>query len=217
MSIDDRLGPDPALGERFAAALVRAVELHRGQTRKGGRIPYLGHLLGVASLVVDAGGTEDQAIAALLHDALEDQPDLTSAPAISAEFGPDVARIVLGCSDVTPDTMVGGRKPPWLERKRAYLAHLEHVDDDVLLVSLADKLHNARSLRLDVEEAGESVWARFNAGPEQQLWYYHRLVEVFGRRVVAGLPRRLVHELRREVDAIAEHVPGRGVEELDGG
>jgi GTP pyrophosphokinase len=171
----------------------------------------------VASLVVDAGGTEDQAIAALLHDSLEDRPDRVSEAELTDEFGPDVARIVIGCSDVTPDELVDGEKPPWTDRKRAYLRHLRVVDPDVLLVSLADKLHNARSLRLDLDELGEPVWARFNAGPDQQLWYYRNLLEVFDERVTGTLPRRLVHELRREVDAVAAHVPGGGVEELDGG
>jgi (p)ppGpp synthase/HD superfamily hydrolase len=213
----DEPGPDPLLGPRFAAALELAVRLHGDQARKGGRIPYLGHLLGVASLVVDAGGTEDQAIAALLHDSLEDRPDHVSVASLEAELGPDVARIVVGCSDVTPEGMVGGRKPPWTTRKQDYLAHLQEVDDDVLLVSLADKLHNARSLRMDLEGDGDTVWDRFNAGPDQQLWYYRQLLGVFEQRVTVALPRRLVQELRREVDAVAAHVPGAGLEELDGG
>jgi (p)ppGpp synthase/HD superfamily hydrolase len=215
MTEDSPTGPDPQLGERFAAALIRAVELHGGQARKGGRIPYLGHLLGVASLVVDAGGTEDQAIAALLHDALEDQPERVSVASLAEEFGPEVAQIVLGCSDVTPDQLVDGRKPPWNDRKRAYLAHLHRADAPVLLVSLADKLHNARSLRLDLDEQGPSVWSRFNAGPADQLWYYRNLIQVFDRRVQDPLPRRLVHELRREVDEVAAYVPGCAVEEID--
>jgi (p)ppGpp synthase/HD superfamily hydrolase len=217
MSSDPPAAPDPRLGARFAAALARAVELHGDQARKGSRIPYVGHLLGVTSLVVDAGGTEDQAIAALLHDALEDRPDCVSERSLADEFGDTVAHIVRGCSDVTPDQFVDGRKPPWTDRKRAYLEHLQHVDQTVLLVSLADKLHNARSLRLDLDEQGESVWARFNAGPEEQLWYYRSLVEVFDRRVAGPLPRRLVDELRREVDQVAVHDPGRGIEELDAG
>lgn len=213
----EELEPDPRLGTRFADALALTVRLHGDQARKGGQIPYLGHLLGVASLVVDAGGTEDQAIAALLHDALEDRPEHVSVASLEADFGPDVARIVVGCSDVTPDRMVGGEKPPWTTRKQDYLRHLEQVDGEVLLVSLADKLHNARSLRMDLEDHGEAVWSRFNAGPEQQLWYYRRLVGIFERRVSGGLPGRLVHELRREVNDVAAHVPGAGVEELDGG
>jgi GTP pyrophosphokinase len=209
--------PDPILGGRFAAALARAVELHGPQARKGGAIPYLGHVLGVASLVLDAGGTEDQAIAALLHDALEDRPDAVTEEGLRAEFGPEVTRIVVGCSDVTPDQLVGGRKPPWPDRKRAYLEHLDGQDAAVMLVSLADKLHNARSLRMDLEAHGDHVWERFNAGPDDQLWYYRRLLAVFHQHVHDPLAARLVHELAEEVDRIGELAPTPGRDDADGG
>jgi (p)ppGpp synthase/HD superfamily hydrolase len=217
--MDERVptAPEPVLGERFVEALRRTVALHGDQARKGGRIPYLGHLLGVASLVLDAGGTEDQAIAALLHDALEDRPGLVSQAALTGEFGAEVARIVVACSDVTPDQLVDGRKPPWSDRKHAYVAHLAEQDDAVLLVSLADKLHNARSLRMDLETYGPGVWERFNAGPGDQLWYQRALLAVFQARLREPAGKRLLTELAAEVDRIAALAPAGGVELSDGG
>jgi (p)ppGpp synthase/HD superfamily hydrolase len=210
-------GPEPQLGERFARALRTAVELHGTQARKGGSIPYLGHVLGVASLVLDAGGTEDQAVAALLHDALEDRPDVVTEDGLRAEFGPEVTRIVVGCSDVTPGELVQGRKPPWPDRKRAYLDHLAGQDGAVLLVSLADKVHNARSLRMDLEAHGDHVWERFNAGPDEQLWYYRSLLAVFRQHVHDPLAARLVRELGEEVERIAALAPTAGGDDADGG
>lgn len=173
-------GPDPPLGDRFAAALALTSELHRSQARKTGAdeaagVSYLGHLLGVAAIVIDAGGSEDMAIAALLHDAVEDQGGRATLERIRDEFGDTAARIVSDCSDWVGD----GEKPPWLERKRRYVEHLGELDQDSLLVSLADKLYNARAIALDMRTVGDSVWERFNADGPAVVAYYARLAERF--------------------------------------
>jgi GTP pyrophosphokinase len=172
--------PDPAsanvLGERFEDALRYAAHLHADQSRKGSGSPYVAHLLGVAALVLEEGGDEDQAIAALLHDAVEDQGGLPQLEAIRARFGERVAAIVLGCTDT--DTWP---KPPWRERKEAYLAHLPHAAPEVWLVSLADKVYNARSILRDLRANHHEIWSRFKGGREGSLWYYHALADAFGR------------------------------------
>ncbi|UJA21741.1 HD domain-containing protein [Thermoleophilia bacterium SCSIO 60948] len=195
-------GPDPRLGDRFADALALTSELHRGQARKTARgegpgVSYLGHLLGVTSIVIDAGGSEDQAIAALLHDAAEDQGGESVLKRIEERFGPTVEGIVRDCSDWLGD----GEKPAWLERKKRYLEHLEDPDavgEDSLLVSLADKLYNARAIELDRRRDGEAVWDRFNADRDSVLWYYRSLADVFARR----RPGPLTDELALVVDAL---------------
>ena len=171
--------PHMTLGERFADAVAYASDLHREQVRKQTTTPYLSHLLGTAAFLMEQEGTtEDQAIAALLHDALEDHPDRTSAAEIEERFGATVARIVQDCSDTDVHP-----KPPWRERKEAYLAHLETAPIDSLQVSLADKLHNSRAILTDLQTIGPVVWTRFNAGVEEQRWYYTALAEVFVRRL----------------------------------
>ncbi len=162
------------LGRRFEEALVYAAHLHRRQTRKGSRTPYIAHLLAVASLVLESGGDEDEAIAALLHDAAEDQGGRATLEEIRLRFGERVAAIVEECSDTfeTP-------KPPWEERKRAYLKHLRTASPAARRVSLADKLHNARSLLRDYHREGERIWARFTGGRRGTLWYYRSVAEVF--------------------------------------
>jgi (p)ppGpp synthase/HD superfamily hydrolase len=191
----ERSGERPVvLGERFERAIVVAFELHRNQVRKGSkRIPYVSHLLGVASIVLEDGGDEDEAIAALLHDGPEDQGGEATLERIRSEFGERVGRIVEACSDTLEDP-----KPPWRERKQRYLAHLEEAEDDVLRVSLADKVHNARAILADYREVGEELWARFRGSREESLWYYRELAEIFGRR----RPGPLADELRRTVDEI---------------
>ena len=160
--------------ERFSHALVFAVDVHALQARKNTqRDPYLSHLLAVASLVVEDGGTEDQAIAALLHDAAEDQGGRPRLEQIARDFGADVARIVDGCSDTLEQP-----KPPWHERKEAYLRRLRTEADDVRRVSIADKVHNARCTVVDLE-SGKGWGPGFNAGPEDQQWYYEALLECF--------------------------------------
>jgi (p)ppGpp synthase/HD superfamily hydrolase len=187
-------GDSVVLGERFRSALVLAFELHRGQVRKGSKgIPYVGHLLGVAAIVIEDGGDEDEAIAALLHDAPEDQGGEATLARIRSEYGERVGAIVEACTDTLENP-----KPPWRERKGRYLAHLEEAPEEVLRVSLADKVHNARAILADYREVGEELWSRFRGTREESLWYYRTLAEVFSRR----RPGRLADELRHTVDEI---------------
>jgi (p)ppGpp synthase/HD superfamily hydrolase len=184
----------PPTGPRLDDAFALARELHAGQRRKGTEIPYLGHLMAVAALVIEDGGDEDEAIAALLHDAVEDQGGPPTLALIRERFGPRVAAIVAACSD-TDETP----KPPWRARKEAYLAHLHAPDlpDGALRVSLADKLHNARAILADLR-AGHDVFARFNAPRRDQAWYYDALATAFARRA----PGPMADELRRVVDEV---------------
>lgn len=163
-------GP-PLLTQRFEHALAYASQLHASQLRKGTPIPYIAHLLGVTALVLESGGDEDEAIAALLHDAVEDQGGARTREEIRHRFGDRVVRIVDGCTDT--ETIP---KPPWRMRKEQHLEHLSHADPDVLRVVLADKLHNARSLLSDLRHVGPTVWGRFNASQTETLWYYRALV-----------------------------------------
>jgi len=183
---------EPVLGERFYRALLMAHHYHRDQVRKGADTPYFGHLLGVASLVIDEGGDEDEAIAALLHDAPEDQGGRETLDKIREAFGSKVADIVEHLSDTFEDP-----KPPWTERKQNYLAALRVVaDDSVLRVSIADKLHNARSIVLDLAEHGEQVWDRFSGKREGSLWYYHQLADIYNE----SFPGVFADEFRRTVE-----------------
>jgi len=159
---------------RFEDALVLTHQLHAKQKRKGTSIPYVGHLLAVSSIVIENGGTEDEAIAALLHDAIEDQGGDRIRRVIRERFGEKVLAIVEGCTD-TDETP----KPPWRKRKEDYIAHVRHASPSVRLVSMADKLHNARSILQDYRTFGENVWKRFSGGKDGSLWYYRSLVEVF--------------------------------------
>ncbi len=184
-------------GERFIAALEYAARKHQGQNRKGSvPVPYIGHLLGVASIVIEDGGDEDEAIAALLHDSVEDQGGAETREEIRSRFGERVAAIVDGCSDTDASP-----KPPWHQRKAEYIERLVRADPSVVRVSLADKLYNARETLLDVQEEGDSVWERFNVGREEQLWYYRSLVAVFRKRrgddVLVRELARIVSELER--------------------
>lgn len=185
----------PTPGRRFDRAVAVARELHAGQLRKGTKVPYVAHLLGVASLVLEDGGTENEAIAALLHDAVEDQGGASTLRRIEQLFGREVADIVAACSDT--DAVP---KPPWRERKEAYVAHLATARPSAVRVSLADKLHNARAILFDLH-AGADVWRRFNADRDDVLWYYRALADAFRAR--DGGP--MADELRRTVDAIEEH------------
>jgi GTP pyrophosphokinase len=184
----------PFLSRRFNLAFDFAAGLHHAQTRKGSAVPYIAHLMGVCSLVLDAGGDEDQAITALLHDAVEDQGGLATLATIRQLFGDRVAVAVESCSDSTWSDV--SQKPPWNERKQRYLAHLPHANQDALIVGAADKLHNARAVLLDYRRMGEAVWQRFSVPKDKQLWYYRRLVEAF-RDTTA--PKLLVDELDRVV------------------
>lgn len=167
------------LTQKLGQALALAVQAHDGQMRKGTAIPYIAHPMGVASIALEFGASEDQAIAALLHDALEDGGP-HYAPLIEAQFGAGVLALVQACTDGVPDA--SGAKADWGERKRAYLAHLAQAPDEVLLVSGADKLHNARAIVSDLITIGPDVFKRFKAGREGTLWYYRALADVFTRR-----------------------------------
>ena len=188
------------LTERFDEALTYAREHHKDDLRKGTGIPYVAHLLGVCSLVLEMEGGEDEAIAALLHDVIEDGGGVEAEVVIRRRFGPDVARIVRACSDsdVAP-------KPPWRPRKEAYIAAIARKRPDELRVSLADKLHNARAILLDLRTHGDELWRRFSAGRDEQLWYYGTLAQQFAaRRGDLGEPAGpAVDELRRVVEEIA--------------
>lgn len=186
---------------RFDTALQFASGLHHHQPRKGVPIPYIAHLISVCALVLEAGGDEDQAIAALLHDAVEDQGGLPTLATIRHMFGDRVANAVESCSDSTASDPK--EKLPWRQRKDKYLEHLRGANGDALLVSAADKLHNARAVLSDYRELGEQLWQRFNAPKEDQLWHYSALVEVLEG---TAAPKRLVKELRRVVDELKQLV-----------
>lgn len=162
------------LGPRFLRAFQFAFKMHHGQARKASTIPYIAHLMGVVSLVLEAGGDEDLAIAALLHDVVEDCGGAPMLARVRKQFGARVAKMVDGCTDA--DTTP---KPPWRGRKEKYLAHLKVADPDTRLVSAADKLNNVRSILSDYRQLGDLVWERFKGGREGTLWYYRALLNEF--------------------------------------
>jgi (p)ppGpp synthase/HD superfamily hydrolase len=180
-----------ALTERFERALSLAATLHGAQARKGSDTPYLSHLLQVAGIALENGADEDEAIAALLHDAVEDQGGPPTLERIRAEYGPRIADIVDACSDTDAEP-----KPPWRARKEAHIARLEHADRSVLLVYASDKLANLRSLLRDWHEHGEGVWSRFRGGREGTIWYFRTLAALFARRLPGPLAAELERELR---------------------
>jgi (p)ppGpp synthase/HD superfamily hydrolase len=190
-----------ALTNRFDRALLYATHVHGGQVRKGTSTPYVAHLLAVAATVLEYGGDEDLAIAALLHDSAEDQGGEARLDDVRNRFGEGVARIVEACSDSLADTGKGERKPDWEERRKAYLAHLRTADEDILWVSLADKVHNARAILRDLRkpDIGEKVWARFSVDKKQTLWYYRSLADIFCER----LSNQLSNELLEIVEVLA--------------
>jgi (p)ppGpp synthase/HD superfamily hydrolase len=188
----------PRLTQKFDDAMAYAAEKHRNQTRKGGDIPYLGHLLSVAGYVIEADGTETEAIAALLHDTAEDQGGDETLAEIRQKFGAEIASIVAECSDtvVTP-------KPPWRERKENYVRHLSDASDSAVLVSLADKLHNAHAILRDFRAHGAQLWQRFSVkDPADHLWYYKSLLEVYSAR----FHNWMVDELREVIGALEYEV-----------
>ncbi|MBM3143906.1 MAG: HD domain-containing protein [Chloroflexi bacterium] len=183
------------LSSRFEGALIYASRLHARQTRKKTDTPYIAHLLGVTALVLESGGSEDEAIAALLHDAVEDQGGRKTLQEIRQRFGNKAADIVAGCTDtfVFP-------KPPWRGRKEAYIAHLHGASPEIRRVSLADKLHNARSILRDLRMDGEIIWEKFNGGKEGTLWYYRSLLDTFKKlddNFLVGELERVVLEIER--------------------
>ena len=187
------------LSPRFDQALQYASELHRRQVRKGTAIPYISHLLSVAALVLEDGGSEDDAIAALLHDAVEDQGGQATLAEIRRRFGEQVAAWVMALSDT--DALP---KPPWQERKEDYLEHLASASMEVLRISLADKLHNAQSLLKDLRREGGATWRRFNGGKTGTLWYYRQLADLFQAKLASPRAAELeavVAELERLADS----------------
>lgn len=175
---------------KFNLALALAIDAHTGQIRKstenstGMAVPYITHPVAVSALVVRYGGNEDQAIAALLHDVLEDGDKAIDWTSRIAVFGEHVLHIVQGCTDGTPDPTTG-EKAPWRERKESYLTHLVDASSDVLLVSACDKLNNLQAIHLDLVETGLSVFEIFSANRDDVLWYYQTLCEIFTQRSVA--------------------------------
>jgi GTP pyrophosphokinase len=188
------------LSPRFQEALRYAVDLHAQDVRKGSGVPYVAHLLSVCGLVLSSGGSESEAIAALLHDSLEDHPAEVTKQDLESRFGSEVAAIVVACTD-TGEGYQGGEKPPWRERKDRYLAHLEHATPEALRVSLADKVDNIRAIVADYRMVGEDLWSRFKAGREGQVWYFRSLLRTF-ESVRAN--NFLLAELRAGVRALEE-------------
>lgn len=182
------------LSIRFEQAVAYTLIVHSGQLRKSTSIPYVSHLLAVAGLVLEHGGDEDEAIAALLHDAVEDAGGQPRLADIRQRFGERVAEIVLGCTDTDAQP-----KPPWRARKEAYIAHLAHASPSAKLVSCCDKLHNCRTIVSDLYVHGNEVWRKFSGGREETLWYYSTLLEAYRQGCV---PKPLVDELERTIHAM---------------
>jgi (p)ppGpp synthase/HD superfamily hydrolase len=194
------------LSPKFEEALVYATRIHGGQVRKKTQIPYIGHLLGVTAIAMEYGANETEAIAALLHDAVEDCGGPERQREIEEEFGAEVGEIVAGCTDTdqTP-------KPPWHERKEKYIAHLKTAPASTRLVSASDKLHNARAILHNLREEADAVWERFKAGKEGALWYYGALVDAFYEHGRSAL----VDELDRVVTQIEQIAGSKSVSEQD--
>ena len=188
-----------ALSERFCDALVFAARLHANQRRKLSGEPYVAHLLRVAGIALEHGADEDEAVAALLHDAVEDQGGAATGRLIGERFGPRVAEIVHGCSDTdqTP-------KPPWRERKEAHLAHLREASASVRLISAADKLDNVRSILAAYRVMGEGIWERFRGGRDGTLWYFRSVAETLKQAGANPLVDELARAVRELARAIAD-------------
>jgi (p)ppGpp synthase/HD superfamily hydrolase len=178
---------------RIVDAFAFAYELHRTQVRKGSRVPYVTHLMGVAAIVGRYGGDEDQFIAALLHDAVEDQGGIETLDRIRERFGATVADYVAGCSDSDD-----APKPPWRERKERFIEFTRTASPKQRLIIAADKLHNTRALISDLREKGNAFWDLFKAGREGSLWYYAEIV----RALAEGWTHPLLRELTEEVDVL---------------
>ena len=197
----------PTLGARLQRAFRYAADQHAGQTRKQSAVPYLSHLMGVASLVLEGGGDEDIAIAALLHDVVEDCGGMPRLREIRRQFGPRVARMVEGCTD-----SFGEPKVDWVERKKDYLCHVKHAEGETRLVSAADKLHNVRTILADYRRDGESIWTRFSGKREGTLWYYRALSDEFRRRGANRITRELeiaVRELEQATGVKPQSAAGK--------
>lgn len=185
------------LSDRFTNAMTYAIFVHKSQNRKNTNVPYISHLLAVTSIVLEEGGDEDLAIAALLHDSVEDQGGMDRLIDIRLHYGERVANIVEACSDSFTSP-----KSPWKIRKDYYLEHLKTADEDVLLISLADKLHNSSTICRDFQKEGEKIWGRFNGGKEGTIWYYKQLVEIF---IKSNKYPILINQLQENVTRIEEY------------
>lgn len=195
MPLRDKHHPQ-VLDARFEQALVFAFHLHSSQTRKQSQVPYIAHLLGVTAIVLEDGGNEDEAIAALLHDAVEDQGGLETLEQIRMRFGSNVADLVLALSDSFTQP-----KPPWRDRKQAYLESIPGASPSEIRISLADKVYNARSILRDLRLEGEQVWSRFNGGKDGTLWYYEQLISAFqthGDQPLLSELVRILEQIRLE-------------------
>ena len=186
-------------GVKFEEALLYAARLHRDQTRKGTGTPYITHLLAVAAIVGENGGTEDEVVAALLHDAPEDQGGEERLEDIRTQFGDAVAKVVVGCTDTYEEP-----KPAWRQRKEVYVERMASAPVSVRLVSAADKLHNTRSILADLRSLGDDLWDRFTGGKEGTLWYYRALVEAYAATGVNPVVEEL-DRVVREIEALARH------------
>jgi (p)ppGpp synthase/HD superfamily hydrolase len=187
------------LGPKLQRAFAYAAKMHVGQARKATTVPYLSHLMAVSSLVLEAGGDEEMAIAALLHDVVEDCGGMPRLQEIRKQFGARVARIVEGCTDSFTEP-----KPDWIERKRGYLAEVKHADDETRLVSASDKLHNVRTILADYRKDGDAIWERFKGRKDGTLWYYRALSDEYARK-----PNRITRELALVVDELQRAVGAR--------
>lgn len=184
------------LTTKFEQALIYATQLHAKQTRKVDKIPYISHLMSVSALILEAGGSEDEAIAGLLHDAVEDQGGKATREEIRQKFGVTVVEIVDGCTetDITP-------KPPWKQRKIDYIENIRNGSDSVKLVSLADKLHNARSLLIGYRNQGDKLWDYFSGSKEDKLWFYGELLKIYQQSCV----NFMTVELERILDELGHN------------
>ena len=191
-------------GKKFEEALSYAARLHRDQTRKGNDTPYVTHLLAVAAIVGENGGTEDETVAALLHDAPEDRGGRERLEDIRMRFGDVVAEIVDGCTDTYEDP-----KPEWRPRKEAYIAYVAKSSPSIQLVSAADKLHNARSILADLRALGDELWDRFTGGKDGTLWYYRALVVAYAKNSANPVVEEL-DRVVREIEALAGRAGERG-------
>lgn len=198
------------LSDRFNVALGYAELAHRAQKRKGSHVPYVSHLLGVCAIVLEYGGDEDQAIAALLHDVVEDQGGAPRLKEVARLFGARVARIVDCCTDAYLHP-----KPPWKDRKQLYLASLKDNDPDSWLVSCADKLYNAQSVVRDYRIFREDLWERFHGGREGTLWYYRALADEFNRLMPGTLADDLELTVVQLEALTARHMPANEINEID--
>ncbi len=201
------IAPHVQLSDRFISAVAYATALHRNQTRKSTVNPYICHPLGVASLIIEVGGDEDQVIAGLLHDIAEDCGGESRLKDIEQMFGRRVSQIVRGCSD----SLVASyeEKAPWPERKEAHIKHLKSSDFDTLLVNAADKTHNARAIATDIQSIGNKVWKRFNtqATPELILWYYNSVYEALEE---GGVTAGLLNPLRTAIEIMQSSIENDG-------